>query len=308
MQCIHVQILPSPLMLHFLSWMLKKKKKKKKTTFRNWKTTQFFPQRQSWIIFHQFGKKANNKKQHQQQALQRKKLAANYNNEKNPKNRNCKLCTYIYIFELLYISSTVALLLLLPLSPPPPPLLLPHNGEKKKPKRKQRTRRNYERKGSTQTLTKHGTWCRTKTTTTTRECKEMGILKERNLHGRWWREDDWFVDRSIERERERSSDHQQRTASLTTFLLPLQLLFDSPARSYSARYKISRCPSSIYSTRSTFSPSALAEYATQSPLSFCPVSIFILPIINFHSARYQFSCCPSIHFLAAWTRLLFSLI
>ncbi len=73
------------------------------------------------------------------------------------------------------------------------------------------------------------------------------------------------LSREREREKERSSDHQQRTASLTTFLLPLQLLFVSPARSYSARYKFSRCPSSISSTRSTFSPSALAEYATQSP-------------------------------------------
>ncbi len=106
------------------------------------------------------------------------------------------------------------------------------------------------------------------------------------------------IDLSRERERERSSDDQQRTASLTTFLLPLQLLFVSPARSYSARYKISSCTSSIYSTRSIFSPSAPAEYATQSPFSYCPISIsccplsiFMMPGINFHAARYQFSCC-----------------
>jgi hypothetical protein len=27
----------------------------------------------------------------------------------------------------------------------------------------------------------------------------MGMLKERNLHGRWWREDDWIVEREREK-------------------------------------------------------------------------------------------------------------
>jgi len=58
---------------------------------------------------------------------------------------------YIYIFELLYISSTVALLLLLPLSPSP---LLPHNG-KNKTQKKTKNKKKLRKKGSTQKLTKN---------------------------------------------------------------------------------------------------------------------------------------------------------
>jgi hypothetical protein len=124
------------------------KKKKKKTTFRNWENNPILPA--TSVINHipSVRKKANNQKQ---QALQRKKLAANYNDEKS-KNRNCKLCTYIsssfctYLLQLHYSYFFLFLLL----------LFFP-TMKKTKPKRKQRTRRNYERKGSTQKLTKHGT-------------------------------------------------------------------------------------------------------------------------------------------------------